>query len=43
MAGAVAIDLNGKAAIVTGGTRGLGRDIAAALAFIKLRRLLAEP
>ncbi len=32
MSGTIAIDLAGKAAIVTGGTRGLGRAIAAALA-----------
>ena len=32
MAGARTIDFTGQAAIVTGGTRGLGRDIAAALA-----------
>ncbi len=32
MSGTVAIDLTGHVAIVTGGTRGLGRDIAAALA-----------
>lgn len=32
MTGSNAIDLSGQVAVVTGGTRGLGRDIAAALA-----------
>mgnify|MGYP000320084072 CR=1 FL=1 len=32
MSGSFAIDLTGQVAIVTGGTRGLGRDIAGALA-----------